>query len=377
MSTDISCLKARVLIVCTVVTTLRAFLLPFADHFRALGWRVDGAAVGATTDPEIGEHFDRVHELPLSRRPWSPGLVRAPAAIRRLVRQGEYDLVHVHTPVAAMLVRFALRHDRVKVVYTAHGFHFFPGGGHLRNGLFRALERVAARWCDAIITINAEDFAAASAFHDRVRYMPGIGIDLAGWTPEPLDAGAARKLRDTLALPEDAVPFLMVAEMNPGKRHRDALAALAKTPPQVHLLFAGQGLQMSSLKEFAAFLGVADRAHFLGYRRDIKDLMRLSRAVLLPSAREGLPRSLLESLALGVPVIVSDARGCAELGRLGGRVHPVGDAGALAEAMRDLAADAGGAAQLGAEGRRRLAEGGYDIRAILRAHEALYRELLC
>ncbi|HEX4869817.1 MAG TPA: glycosyltransferase, partial [Moraxellaceae bacterium] len=144
----------RLLIVATVAPTLRAFLLPFARHYRALGWQVEAAARDITALPGLGEEFDACHELPLSRNPLDPvALLRAPAAIRSLVARGSYDLVHVHTPVAAFLLRLALRGRapgaRPRVVYTAHGFHFHRHGRALTNWLFRSAERLAAPWCDA------------------------------------------------------------------------------------------------------------------------------------------------------------------------------------------------------------------------------------
>lgn len=367
------------LMVTTIPATLRAFLLPFADHFRALGWRVEAAAAGIEEVPALREHFDACHALPLSRNPLSGDLLRAPAAIRRLVAAGAYDIVHVHTPIAAFLVRFALRGRPVKVVYTAHGFHFHPHGQAAKNAVFRRLEAMAAHWCDAIITINRTDYEAARRFGGpRVLYVPGIGIDLEAWAPGLVSAAEEEQARQSLALPAGAIPFLMVAEFNPGKRHADAIEAVAQLQdPRIHLLLAGAGPGLDEARKLAEDWGVGAQVHFLGFRRDIPALIRLSRAVLLPSAREGLPRSLLEAMALERAVITSDVRGCAELGEAGGLVHALGHPGELAEALRRLADAPALAKQKGQAGRARLLEGGYDIRAILAAHETLYRELLC
>src|SRR4051794_29163723 len=115
--------------VATVPMTLRGFLLPFAEHFRARGCRVDGLARGITGDADCVRGFDRVWDVDWSRNPLRLGqLFRTPAAIRELVVREGYDLVHVHTPIAAFLTRFALRglrrQGRPRVIYTAHGFHF-------------------------------------------------------------------------------------------------------------------------------------------------------------------------------------------------------------------------------------------------------------
>lgn len=374
----------RLLIVTTVAPTLRAFLLPFARHYRGLGWRVEAAARDIDAVPALQQEFDACHALPLSRNPLDIGtLLRAPAAIRALVRAGAYDLVHVHTPVAAMLVRFALRDrpagGRPRVVYTAHGFHFHRHGKPLTNFVFRNAERLAAPWCDALVTINREDFEAARAagFPTRIEYMPGIGVDTAQWSPGRVDPAAVAAVRHSLGLGAEDVLFLMVAEFNPGKRHRDVLAAL-RLPgmEKVHVAFAGDGPLRAALEVEAMTAGIGARAHFLGFRRDIPVLMRASRAVLLPSQREGLPRSLLEALSMGLPIVGADIRGIHELADGDcGRLHAVGDAAGLAAALRELAADPDGAAAMGARGRERMVRD-YDEKVVVRLHDELYADLL-
>lgn len=370
--------------VTTVAPTLRAFLLPFARHYRALGWRVEAAARDIDAFPVLATEFDACHALPLSRNPLDlVTLLRAPSAIRRLVENGSYDLVHVHTPVAAMLVRFALRGRaagaRPRVVYTAHGFHFHRHGKALTNAAFRTAERLAAPWCDAIVTINREDFDAARAagFATRVEYMPGIGVDTAQWSPEQVDAAVVAAVRKSLGLAEADVLFLMVAEFNPGKRHRDVLAALQQPGlGNVHVAFAGDGPLRTVLEVEAMTAGIGGRTHFLGFRRDIPVLMRASRAVLLPSQREGLPRSLLEALSMGLPIVGADIRGICELvdGDCG-RLHAVGDAAGLAAVLRELAADPAAAAAMGARGRERMLRD-YDQKVVIRLHDTLYADLL-
>lgn len=369
------------LIVATVAPTLRAFLLPFARHYRALGWRVEAAARDIDDIPTLREAFDACHPLPLSRNPLDvEALMRAPAAIRALVSAGNYDIVHVHTPLAAFLVRFALRGcKRPRIVYTVHGFHFHRHGSALGNWLFRSAERLAAPWCDALVTINREDFEAAreAGFATRIEYMPGIGVDTASWDPARVDPAQVAAVRAELGLSDEAVLFLMVAEFNPGKRHRDVLAALGMSGLEgVHVAFAGDGPLRPALAAEAEAAGLGGRTHFLGFRRDIAVLMRASRAVLLPSQREGLPRSLLESLSMAVPIVGADIRGIQELAAGGcGRLHRVGDAAGLAACLLELASDGELAAEMGARGRERLRVA-YDERAILGLHDELYARLL-
>ncbi len=124
----------------TIPGTLRTFVLPFAHHFRAQGWWVDAMAYGVSTDAKCLQGFDRVWEVEWSRNPLDPrNLVVAPPIIREVIEHGDYDIVHVHTPVAAFVSRYALKnlrkHGRPQLIYTAHGFHFHRGGKLLKNAV--------------------------------------------------------------------------------------------------------------------------------------------------------------------------------------------------------------------------------------------------
>lgn len=376
----------RLLLVSTVATTLEAFLLPFAHHFRSLGWTVDAAANGISASAECQRVFNRTWEIDWSRRPTDPrNSFWAASTIQRLVQREGYDIVHVHTPVAAFVTRYALRRirrrrGRPKVIYTAHGFHFYHGGRMLRNMAFLILERLAGRWTDRLAVINREDEEAAKCYRivppDRVHYMPGIGVDTKRYSPDAVDEAEINRIRQELELTEEDRLFLMVAEFNPGKRHRDAIQALTSLRyPNVHLAFAGTGPLLESMRHMAETLGLARQVHFLGFRKDIPALVRASVATLLPSEREGLPRSVMESLCLGIPVIGSNIRGIRDLlSNGGGLLIGVGRPDELAQAMAWVLEYPDEARLMGERGRQQMAA--YDIRNILALHEDLYRRAL-
>lgn len=375
----------RLLFVSTVASTLRAFILPFAQHFRALGCRVDALAQGVESCEESNLAFDSVHEIRWTRDPLDPlNLTRAPRRVREVVEAGGYDLVHVHTPVASFVTRFALRDLRkragLKVVYTAHGFHFHPGGGRLKNYLFKTLEQMAGRWTDYLITINRVDEAAAKAYglvpDGAVRYAPGIGVDVEAYRRRAAYEIYSGTIRRALGLSESDQLFLMVAELIPRKRQSDAIEALARLKrADAHLAFAGEGPLFDELKALAEARGVEGRVHFLGFRRDVPALVATAAATLLPSAQEGLPRSVMESLCLEVPVIGSDIRGVRELLDGGcGLLTQVGDVEGIAHAMRQILEDPEEARAMGARGR--VLMDSYDIRRVISFHEQLYAEAL-
>ena len=180
--------------VSSVPVTLRNFLIPYALHFRRIGWRVDAAAAGATQNPELVAGFDRVHDVSFSRSIRDVrSLLRSDREIGRLIKVMKPDIVHVHTPIAAFITRLAVRrlpaHERPSVVYTAHGFHFYAGGHLLANLFFRTAERVAGRWTDRLIIMNDDDESEAQKYRlvpsQRLIRMRGIGVDTSHYAAEP------------------------------------------------------------------------------------------------------------------------------------------------------------------------------------------------
>jgi len=371
----------KLLLATTVPHTLKHFLTPFARHFRGQGWQVDCMAHDASSWFRRGEEFDRVWDIAWSRNPLDPANLRiATRQVRAVVEEAGYDIVHVHTPVAAFVTRLALRGMRKRgsprVIYTAHGFHFHRGGNPAKNLAFLSLERLAARWTDLLVVINPEDEAAARRRHllppDRIRYIPGIGVDTRALRPDRFTQNEIREVRRELGLSERDVLFTMVAGIEPVKRHRDAIRAFAHLNHEsAHLALAGTGVLFEAMQALASELRVAGRVHFLGFVGNTAPLMLASTATLLPSEREGLSRSVMESLCLGVPVIGTHARGVRDLLCDGsGRLVEVGDIPALSRAMRWVIENRGEARRMGDRGRAKMAA--YDIRNILKLHEELY-----
>jgi glycosyltransferase involved in cell wall biosynthesis len=374
----------KILMVTTIPSTLCAFLLPFAHHLRKLGWQVDAMAQEITANAECVKTFDRVINVQWSRNPLElSNFFATPQAIQAIINATEYDIIHVHTPVAAFVTRYALKglkQRRLQVIYTAHGFHFHPQGKAWKNAIFLQLEKMAGRWTDYLVTINQEDYAAAQRHQllpsDRIRYMPGIGVDLDYYHPQLVKAGDVEKVRAELGLQPDTPLFLSVAEFTPRKHHRDMLQALARLArPDVHLALAGDGRLFQEMQQLATELGIAKQVHFLGKRRDIPALMKASLATMLVSEQEGLPRSVMESLALEVAVIGTKIRGIQELLEDGcGLLVAVGQVEQLAEAMVWALAHPDQIHIMGKKGRDRMAP--FALPAIVKLYEELYTEAI-
>jgi glycosyltransferase involved in cell wall biosynthesis len=374
------------LFITTVPITLEAFLIPFAEHFRAQGWRVDALSNGATQHGPIYSTFDNRYDITWNRNPLSPSeLFDTWARVRRVVVEGEYDVVHVHTPIAAFMSRYALRSlqgaGKPAVIYTTHGFHFYKGQGLLGHAAFRTLERTAAHWTDFIVTINEEDFEAARSFKgipsENVRYVPGIGVDVETYESSHFPADEIRSVRDGLGVAPGDFLITMIAEFIPRKNHILALRAMSMVKtPDVKLNLVGTGPLQEELRQQAHEMGLGDRVIFAGFRRDIPAILAASDAGLLASKHEGLARSVLETMAAGRPVIGTTTRGIGDaIGPDAGWIVPRDDPRSLAAAIESAAGDPAEATRRGAAARER-ARAEFALHRIIEAYDALYEEAL-
>jgi glycosyltransferase involved in cell wall biosynthesis len=375
-------IQPRMLIVTTIPATF-GFLAPYARHLRRQGWWVDLASGTGELPAAWQDGIDGRIEIPWSRRLGGRTTLASIRAARRVLATGNYAIVHTHTPIASFAVRLAAatipRSRRPAIVYTAHGFHFAPGQNPLVNAAFIAAEWIAGRWTDRLVVINDHDVHAARRFHlvrgDRLVYMPGIGLDLDWYRASDDLAAAGFRLREELGIPRAAPLLTIIAELSHRKKQDLALRALALLDRRdVHLALAGEGPRSAEYRQLARSLGISDRVHFLGHLGDVRPLIVTSAATLLPSYREGLSRAVLESLAMGVPVVGSDIRGIADVVEPdGGLLVPPGDVAALAQAITEVL-ETPRPADMADRVRQRLAP--FSLDDLIAAHEQLYGSLL-
>ena len=235
-----------------------------------------------------------------------------------LMNRENYDLIHCHSPIGGIICRMAnhksQNYEKSRMIYTAHGFHFFNGNNPVKNLIFRNIEKIGARYTDVLITINKEDYAAAQRFHlkrgGKVEYIPGIGIDL-----EKIDSvpEMRKQLLHSLHLSADSVLMLSVGELNDNKNHRVIIETLPNLPHNFHYLICGLGPLMAEHQKLAEDLGVSERLHLLGFRNDVLSVMKSCDLFVFPSKREGLSVALMEALACELPCIASNIRGNSDL----------------------------------------------------------------
>jgi len=362
---------------CAVDFTLRHFLLPLAEAIRDAGHEVtcvsaEGPGVSVARDRNL-----RVVTVPISRRMWDLAAhVRTYRAYRALFAVEAFDLVHVHTPVAAFLARLAAARAGVpRIAYTAHGFYFHDRMPAWKRRAFIALERLAGRATHILLTQSAED-AEAARFHRLARpgaaiVAIGNGVDPGRFAPPPDRLAIRGRLRAALETPADAPVIVMVGRLVAEKGYLDLFAARRRV--DAVLWAVGERLPSDhaaridrAIAAIAADPILKERVRLLGYRADMPEILHAADIFVLPSHREGMPRSIIEAMMTGLPVVATDIRGSREEVVDGetGILVPVGDKAALAAALSRLATDPALRAAMGGAGQAR-ARALYDEKAVI------------
>lgn len=312
----------KVLFVATVVKThIMEFHIPYLKMFKEMGWETAVAARNDYENPAdcVIPYCDIYYNIPFERNPLKPGNLKAYKELKHIIDEGEYDIIHCHTPVGAMLTRLAAKQARkqgTKVFYTAHGFHFYKGAPAINWILYYPVEKWLSRYTDVLITINKEDYERAKTFKaGKVCYVPGVGIDL-----KKFNAGYVNKeqKRKEIGVSADDFVLLSVGELIPRKNHEvviRALLVLKRLDKLNHIeyVICGRGAYEADLRKLAEELDVADHVHFLGYRNDISEICNCADLFVFMSHQEGLPVALMEAMACGLPAVCSNIRGNTDL----------------------------------------------------------------
>lgn len=244
-------------------------------------------------------------------------MVKAYHSLNNLMKKYKYEIVHCQAPISGVITRLATKKYRkqgVKVIYVAHGFHFFKGSPIKSWILYYPVEYICAQFTDCIVTINDEDYHRACGFYrsgkGHVEYIPGVGIDIDKFKGN----NNRNEMLRSLSIPENSKVIVTVGELVPGKNHATGLKAFAKANlNNTYYVICGIGRYESELRKLVYNLNIQEKVIFAGYRTDINEINQVSDLFLFPSIREGLPVSVMEAMASGLPVICSNVRGNRDL----------------------------------------------------------------
>lgn len=261
---------------------------------------------------DIGVKF---YKIPFNRNPLSLQNFKAFRMLKKIQEKNQYDVVHVHTPVASVYGRLLkLKFSNIKTIYTVHGFHFYKGAPIVNWMIYYPVEKLMAKFTDRAITINSEDYEIAKQLGIReVHNFKGVGVDINKYNARLYDK---KICREKFNLQEDDFVIAMIAEVNRNKNHEQMIKAveqLAKDNKLVKVLCAGDGELISNIKEDIRNRKLDKVIQMLGFRTDINEIISCADIGILMSYREGLPRNIMELMAFGKPVIGTNIRGIKDL----------------------------------------------------------------
>ncbi|MFH4465312.1 glycosyltransferase family 4 protein [Vibrio diabolicus] len=301
----------KVLFVATIDQHIRHFHIPYLRWFKSKNFQVSVASNGNENVPYV----DVKHEVSFERSPWSYNNFIAFLKLKKLLKENKYEIIHTHTPVASILVRLAnfMTGKRSKIIYTAHGFHFYKGAKIFNWLIYYPVEKLLSFQTDTLITINDEDYNATirNKFGCKNVYLvDGVGINLDKYRC-PTDKEKLR-LREMNNLSENEFVLIYVGELSKRKNQKLLLESIAKLTTRIDnlkLLLVGKGNEETNLRKQCTLLNLDNIVEFLGYRNDVSDLMKLSDLSVSTALQEGLPVNIMESLSSGLPCVVTNCRG--------------------------------------------------------------------
>lgn len=317
-----------------------------------------------------------LHHVDFYRNPFSPHNIKAFKQVVSLIEKEKIDVIHCNTPIGGVIGRLAGKRCGIKhIIYQAHGFHFYDGAPILNWMIYYPAEKYLARYTDALITINNEDFNRAQSFklreHGRVYFVPGVGIDTTKYKPHDFQRDQKRK---ELGLSPRDIAVISVGDLIERKNYKVSIEAIQKAQnAHIQYYICGEGPLKHELLKLVDSKGLEGNVHFLGYRSDIKELLWASDIYLFTTHQEGLPRSLSEAMAAGLPCIASNIRGNNDLMKNGvnGYLFQSNDVDGFANALRLLCNNTELRRKMSIENINRITE--FSMEAVVKAIVNVYK----
>lgn len=310
----------KVLLVATVQSHICQFHKPLVEVLHEHGCEVHVAARDNLSEKNglKLDFVEKVFDVPFSRSPKSTDNISAYKQLKKIIDEGQYDVVHCNTPMGGIVTRLAARKARkngTKVYYTAHGFHFYKGAPKKNWIVFYPIEKFFSRFTDKLITITSEDYQLASKkFHCEVMRIHGVGVDEKRYIP--LCNEENKRLRDKMGFGAEQKIILCIGELLPNKNQQMAIHAMVevvKQYPDAKLLIAGNGPEKEKLNALINSFNLQDNVTLLGYVINLQDYQHIADVCISCSYREGLPLNIVEAMLSGNPVVATNNRGHREL----------------------------------------------------------------
>lgn len=296
------------------------FHLPYLKLLKEQGHTVHVAAKDNLSEKNGLQlkYADKHFEIPFERFPYDPRNITAYKKLKNLLEQEHYDVIVCNTPVGGILTRLAAKQYRkqgARVIYIAHGFHFYKGAAKTNWILYYPMEKEMARLCDIVVTINEEDYQFAKKhFPNKVTRIHGVGVSSERYHPATTEEQAEMRRREGLS--DDDFVVLCTGELNENKNQKtliSAAALLKNKIPNLKVLLAGNGPMEKILRNQIAEESLEGIVKLLGYRTDLEKVVPAVDVVASCSKREGLGLNVIEAMLCKKPVVAAINRGHLEL----------------------------------------------------------------
>ena len=306
----------KVLFVATITKHITTFHLPYLKMFKEHGYEVH---VATDDDAQI-PYCDVHHKISIRRNPFKIDNLKAIKELKKIINEEKFDIVHCHTPMGSVVARLAAKEARkngTRVIYTAHGYHFYKGALLINWLLYYPVEKWLAKYTDTQITITQEDYDLAKRkFKIKdLHLVHGVGLDEEKFNIFISNA-EKENLKQELRIDDKSVVCTYVAELNKNKNQQLLIKATKRLKDDnnnVTLLLVGKGKYEQKLLKLIKKLDLEENVKLLGYRSDIVKILSITDIYLASSLREGLPVNVMEAMYMGLPIIAVDNRGHREL----------------------------------------------------------------
>lgn len=344
----------KVLYVASTVGHLKSFHLPYLKRLDQDGWTVHTAGKGADIPlPGAEAGID----IPFEKSMFSPKNLKAVWELRQILRRENYDVISVHTSLAAFFTRLAvmLSGRRPLVINTVHGYLFDQDTPWLKRMILLWAEKMTAGCTDLLLTMNRQDTQIAQKHRlcrGKIIQTDGMGVDFSRFSPADQEQRMAARQR--FGIPAKAFVLVYAAEFSGRKNQAGLLRAFAKLPDRAWLLLAGRGAALGNCQALAEKLGVADRVVFAGFVPEVQVCYHAADVCVSTSRSEGLPFNLMEAMHCALPIVATHVKGHEDLVEEGktGFLVPYENEDMLCAALQNLMEKPALGMKLGCEGKR-------------------------
>ena len=308
----------KVLFTATVDSHILQFHIPYLKWFKEQGYEVHVATNGDEKIP----YCDVKHKISFERSPIKINNMKAIFKLKKIIEKEKFDIIHCHTPMGSVVTRLAAKNARKKyktrVIYTAHGFHFFEGAPLINWIVFYPIEKCLSKYTDCLITINEEDYNLAKAKFKakKIELVNGVGVDKNKFDFQMSDT-EKHELRQSLGLNDDDFVIIYVAELSKRKNQGMLIKAVKELIDEgkdnIKVILPGIDSRNGYYQEMTKKLEIEQNIKFLGYRKDIPKLLKISDLYVSTAKQEGLPVNIIEAMFSGLPIIATDCRGNRDL----------------------------------------------------------------